>query len=86
MVVNFDSSTTPQMVIGYISSFVDGTINAIDTLNNNGLITSVPVTVGGSTTMVTCSLDLFLSHDGFEDAEKALIKDQGQCCRLFISQ
>ena len=53
MVVNFDSSTTPQMVIGYISSFVDGVINAVDTLNNNGLITSVPVTVGGSTTMVT---------------------------------
>ncbi|EJK48919.1 hypothetical protein THAOC_32245 [Thalassiosira oceanica] len=51
--VNFDSNTTVQEVAGRISSLVDGTINAIDNLNNNGGTTSVAVTVGGATTHVT---------------------------------
>ncbi|EJK76026.1 hypothetical protein THAOC_02232 [Thalassiosira oceanica] len=51
--VNFDSNTTVQEVAGRISMLVDGVINAIDNLNNNGGTTSVAVTVGGTTTHVT---------------------------------
>lgn len=51
--VNFDSNTTVQEVAGRISMLVDGVINAIDNLNNNGGTTSVAVTVGGATTHVT---------------------------------